>query len=573
MIAQQTGITLQVSLSNNGHIDLLSVLKANTSKYLSHWLEDTYKYFESKGIACVAIMKKLVDKILSVIKASVDELPLLSINEPFFEPLIVLAKTPCLAKLFMLHNSLPENAHPQAYMDTLIGSILRKSCLVEKMVHFIDEPSKKPESWVVSLENQIQASLEIIQHVCHQLFRLLLKAEDGVKHSLLRWVGNCLRAHKGLGWNDKEQLDKATGFLLNLSGVLLRLVQPICRGVDNTNHLKVDPTYTCAKTQQSVHYDCSQESFLIPSTEDKQRLASEDFNFSTDIFFLTHKCWDVFLTGLINDYDKLSLDVERKAKSFNALLKSDSTISQDVLKGMRRNIDILMAPQLCMRSALFVPSFIDNAVVFCCKSASWMVQLALTAHQPRLTSQVKPFTILASSIPSPGLQFVPDFVVQNISDVFKLLSIFRSASIEKNGEYLPMILEFVLTFMASPERMSSPHLRSKLATCLQSIMPIHRWSFDGSFFRVQLFSSHPQRLELITVLLKHFVDIEPRSHHQNAEDIGDALKYGCRSPIYAILAYLLESEEYVEKYDSSFDTVRQKVTFANLQAHRIGHFC
>lgn len=541
-------MTIQMSLANNVHRDMLSVLKdqVNPSKDLSQWLEDTYKYFETKGVAGVAVMKKLVDKMLVDLKAAINELPLLSVNEPCFEPLMALVKTPHLAKLFMLHNSLPDNAPPHAYLDTLLGTLLKKSCLSEKLEHFIVEPSKMSESATVSLENRIQASLEIVHHVGHQLFRLLLKAEDGVKHSLLRWVGNCLKSHKGLAWNDRRQLYQNTGFLLNLSGVLLLLAQPICRGLENTNHLKIDPTYTCAKAQKSVHYDCSQESFLVPSSENKPKQALETYNFSTDIFFLTHKCWDVFLTGLIDDYDKLSLDVELKAKAFNALLKTDPNISQDVLNGMRRNIDIVMTPQLCMRSAIFVPSFIDNAMVFCSKTASWMVQIALTADQPRLSAPMKPFDVNPPS--SPGLQFVPDCLVQNICDVFKLLSLFRSSSLEKNGEYLPLIFEFVLLFMASPEKMSSPHLRSKLATCLGSLMPIHRWSFDGSFFRVQLFSSHPHRLELIPVLLKLFVDIEPRSHHQNAEDIGDAFKYSFRSPVYGILTYLLESEEYIERY-------------------------
>lgn len=60
----------------------------------------------------------------------------------------------------------------------------------------------------------------------------------------------------------------------------------------------------------------------------------------------------------------------------------------------------------------------------------------------------------------------------------------------------------VLTFMGSPERMRNPHLRARMAECLEAILPEHKemppqMNTLGRFQRESLFKSHPHRKHVI----------------------------------------------------------------------------
>ena len=84
---------------------------------------------------------------------------------------------------------------------------------------------------------------------------------------------------------------------------MLRFTRPICQGVGNLKVIKIDPTYTsidCKVSEDSflrnIHLrNVTDETFLLPSTEEDKETENvpEQYNFVTDIFFLTHKSLDL----------------------------------------------------------------------------------------------------------------------------------------------------------------------------------------------------------------------------------------------------------------------------------------
>ena len=87
--------------------------------------------------------------------------------------------------------------------------------------------------------------------------------------------------------------------------------------------------------------------------------------------------------------------------------------------------------------------------------------------------------------------------MENICEQLLLMRRFCPQQFEQNSEYLSPILDFILTFMGSPKWVKNPHLRARLAECLENLLPMHRLegsvTAHGCFHREQLFLVHPHR--------------------------------------------------------------------------------
>ena len=186
--------------------------------------------------------------------------------------------------------------------------------------------------------------------------------------------------------------------------------------------------------------------------------------------------------------------------------------SSPAAEGIQKRMDALMTRYLSMKAALLVQSGIENSMLLCAASGSWLVQLALSLDQPRLT-EIRDLTFpLQQDVIPPAFKYIPEFILENISEQLLLVRRFCPHSFEQHGEYLPQILDFILTFMGSPKWVKNPHLRARLAESLENLLPMHNMEGSGvsfgSFNREQLFNGHPRRLEIVPTLLHVFVDIE-----------------------------------------------------------------
>jgi ubiquitin conjugation factor E4 A len=99
---------------------------------------------------------------------------------------------------------------------------------------------------------------------------------------------------------------------------------------------------------------------------------------------------------------------------------------------------------------------------------------------------------------------VPEFLIENLASFLSFVRRYSSVTLEERGfALLNPILTQVLVFMGSPRRMRNPHLRARMAECLESLLPHHSEEQPalnpnplGSFYREMLFRSHPHRKQV-----------------------------------------------------------------------------
>ena len=115
--------------------------------FFSSWLEESSKDIIEEGAQNV--MQNIIDKIVLQIKSNVQDVPFIVMSDTHVMKIQYFIQTATLAKLFILSNypKMPDSG--RAYMDTLLGSILAKSCLPTTEMgsyDFFEEPSKQPPS-------------------------------------------------------------------------------------------------------------------------------------------------------------------------------------------------------------------------------------------------------------------------------------------------------------------------------------------------------------------------------------------------------------------------------------------
>lgn len=99
---------------------------------------------------------------------------------------------------------------------------------------------------------------------------------------------------------------------------------------------------------------------------------------------------------------------------------------------------------------------------------------------------------------------MPEFLIENLASFLSFVRRFNAVTLEDQGfDLLNPLVTQVLVFMGSPQRMRNPHLRARMAECLESLLPHHSEEQPalnpnplGSFHREMLFRSHPHRKQV-----------------------------------------------------------------------------
>lgn len=101
---------------------------------------------------------------------------------------------------------------------------------------------------------------------------------------------------------------------------------------------------------------------------------------------------------------------------------------------------------------------------------------------------------------------IPEFVLENICQYLTLVRRFHSRSLEEPGfSLVSELLNAILIFMTSNSRVRNPHLRARLAECLDCLLPHtdegrSMANSIGSYNREMLFLKHPHRKQVRYIL-------------------------------------------------------------------------
>lgn len=212
---------------------------------------------------------------------------------------------PPLAKLLLEFTTPLPGSDGIQYSNSLFGQLLSISILPRNQngpyEYFQDIVNDAHNS---TLSNSLWTSLKLHQQDMFLLIKGFLVIGGDVRDKMLQWIGNCLHANvpRGQIWNQHGaaamfNLKTAPdSFMIGLSGVLLRLCQPLFK--PEMKVLRVDPTY-CAvpaadRNKKNVHMiDTEKETMLLPTDEGTVKPTADTYNFITEVFYMTHKAIDL----------------------------------------------------------------------------------------------------------------------------------------------------------------------------------------------------------------------------------------------------------------------------------------
>lgn len=459
-----------------------------------------------------------------------------------------------LIKALVKHSMPTELKNGKAYQNSLLGLPLSVSCLPRSEVEpfeFFQEPSRYSSQDHAMTEERLWLPLGTIARIMHRLFEKILRKSSETREMLLHWIGNCLDANAGRGkiWNSQlpevfASLHASDGFFVNLVAVLLLLCRPFAEPC-SPKLFKVDPFY-CASplstetNRNGVHLKgISSETCLLPR-EEAATSESKTFNFTTEIFFLTHYAFRIGFHVVNEKIMKINQELVRIQRLYDEA-RHQGGESTEMAQRIKENMEKGMTKFLTYRTAMLVPETLDLMLKFQMATASWLVNLSTNAD----LNVFKTLRFPPLHETSTSLSYVPEFIVENIVDCTIFAKRFSSKSLELAGSSLDHFMTMILMFMGSPERVKNPHLRAHLAEMLESLMPASEEESSmllSSVYREKLFTRHLFINEMIPTLLNVFVSIE-----MTGQSVAFEQKFQYRRPMYIVLDYLWKFEVHKVK--------------------------
>ncbi|XP_017041379.1 ubiquitin conjugation factor E4 A [Drosophila ficusphila] len=446
------------------------------------------------------------------------------------------------------------------YMDTLLGSLLCISILPKTQ-------TAKYEFFQELVGNHTDSALwALLSHHQHSIFLLvkqLLVLSPETKKKTLQWIANCLDSNVSRGhlWSSINlNLDQTVhstasdSFMTGLSAVLTRLCAPLC--VPSLKVLLVDPTYCAVQDKDRQAKGVSllkahDETCLLPSAEGEERLTAEKYNFVTEIFYMTHKCFELANRPCIERLTRLMRELQNTQTAYSELLNSDP--NNELTKNLFRMMMEQMQQVLCIRNTLSEPTNDTSMLKFFEASAIWLTEVAMLPRESYeqcldkrdFSPQVFRNLELLSDTPpfvAPYMQSVPEGIIDNISGY---LNFCRRLT---GDQYIDIyfsahdaFFKMILLFMGSSGLVKNPHLRAKLAEALEFFLPSQIMGSNRKTFDTHVFDNHPDKLKVVRSLLNVFVSIEMTGQSVQFEQ-----KFNYRRPMYAIMEFLWTKPEHVQ---------------------------
>jgi len=510
--------------------------------------------FSSETKQYPLLLENILHPVLEEIKNNVKSTSTILFSMNSIVPLQYFTSSAELARIFILHSFPPNKQNGRAYEETLLGTILQKSCLpAAESDHwdYFHQPSGQPASVHSATEGRIWSGLESVHSAGHHIIKQLLKLSEDTKHFMLLWLGDCLAANQNRGKMWTNQMGPllaaglaSDGFMLNLGSCMMRLCVPMTEKIDKMD--KVDPSYTGKITaviediRLSHHHmtNLHSETTLISLDEEEKRNreVSPAFNFPTEIFFMAHKTLDIGFRPVQEKFIKLNQELGRMQSAY----RDAAAIGGEAAEMIQGRMESAMQRYLTYKAALLEPSTIDSQTALMAATGSWLVRL-VTGKADQLPEET-----LNQSSDSP-LTFIPEFVIENICEHLLLVRRFNPAHFEQVGPKLGDILLVILGFMDQPGLVKNPHLRARLAESLECLLPGHEVQGQpnilGSYQRQALFQDHKHSMRIAPAILHVFVSIEETGHAVQFEQ-----KFSYRRPMYDIIKYIWELDAFKEKF-------------------------
>ncbi|XP_044756746.1 ubiquitin conjugation factor E4 A [Coccinella septempunctata] len=508
-------------------------------------------------------LKVFYEKIINLLTSDITGQPLSTFDMRIFDILKILTMQENYAIKFMECQEPKNPSSGVSYATTALGALLNISILPKtpgsEYEHFGNVMS---HSALDNTENIVWNKVKMITDQLHLFFLSLLKLSPLVNNMVLNWLSQCIAKNSDREklWNTQISIDLnlanntcvSDGFMLQLETVLLKLSEPFC---NKKKILKVDPTYCAVPNdllqEKKIHLlNMSGQTCLLPVEQEdssEQRPMANSFSFISECFYFTHTVIHLGFVVAVERTIKMNQEFARLERLFEASRSGSRSIGNPDI--IREKLRTEMTKFLSYKAQLTEPNMLASMFNFMSHTCYWLCQVAVkqestdkSNYAPSEESEIS-FPI-SNHIPS-TLKCIPEFVVNNIICFVNFIKRFNVSVFEEQGhQKLEPILTFILMFMGNHGYMKNPHLRAELAEALEALLPLYgevisRPRTIESFQRKRLFAEYKFKQQVVRSLLEVFVGIEMTGQSVEFEQ-----KFNYRRPMYKIMEYLWETEEY-----------------------------
>ncbi|XP_047314752.1 probable ubiquitin conjugation factor E4 [Impatiens glandulifera] len=427
---------------------------------------------------------------------------------------------------------------------------------------FSDSSTRRPADLLSSFAT-IKSVMNNLYNGLSEVLLSLLKNSD-TREKVLEYLALVINRNSGRAHLQVDPLSCASsGMFLNLSAVMLRLCEPFL-DANMSKRDKIDPGYAFyssrleLKELTAIHASSEEvtewlnkenivqdnisgqnndgETRLLQSQEatvsgsntagpDSSRSLTRSngkgkYTFICECFFMTARILNLGLLKAFSDFKHLVQDISRSEDSLSTLKSmQEQTPSRQLehdIAHLEKEIEQYSQEKLCYEAQLLRDGeLLQRALSFYQLMVVWLVNLTGGFKMP-----------LPSTCPMEFACMPEHF----IDDAMELLIFASRIPKGLDGVVLDDFMNFIIMFMASPEFVRNPYLRSKMVEVLNCWMPRR----SGSSITASLFEGHQLSLEyLVKNLLKLYVDIEFTGSHTQFYD-----KFNIRHNIAELLEYL-----------------------------------
>ncbi|PRQ32515.1 putative aminoacyltransferase, E1 ubiquitin-activating enzyme [Rosa chinensis] len=363
----------------------------------------------------------------------------------------------------------------------------------------------------------IKTVMNILYDGLAQVLLTLLKNPD-TSEKVLEYLAVVINKNSSRAHMQVDPLSCASsGMFVNLSAVMLRLCGPLL----DANLTKIDkiyPKYVFSGNRLELRGLTALHATSEEVTEwiSKDNMSAQ-YSFNCECFFMTARVLNLGLLKAFSDHKHLEENIRRFKEALNAMKNLGSPQLNTNIAQLEKEIKLLEQERHCYEAQIVSDEpLVQQAISFYRLMVVWLGRLVGGFKMP-----------LPSTCPVEFASMPEHFV----EDAMELLLFASRIPRAFNGILLDDFMNFIIMFMASPEYIRNPYLRSKLVEVLNCLMP---GGNRPSAAPPTLFEGHKLSLEyLVRNLLKLYVDVELTGSHTQLYD-----KFNIRHKIAKLLEYL-----------------------------------
>ncbi|KAH3765468.1 Ubiquitin conjugation factor E4, core [Pelomyxa schiedti] len=485
-----------------------------------------------------------------------------TINSPkFLPPIQILAQLTCSSSLVNVMTGLPRWIPSKT---PLTGTILEKESFLGPFFSvsmFSANEDQLKQFFPYPLNGRSGPSMDTIRSCASHIISVLWDVVKNIlkvnKEPLLNWFAAVLTANTARTKINVPEDVSSDGLMMNLSGVLLCLVEPLMdterafffdpyyvthgKRIDFSNETKlaasqsevanwVDPR----NASRQAHYEQSLKTIqplqVIEETSTEE--VPKSFKPTTEYFFLTLRSMQLGFLSTWFSHKKLASGIGDHKSLMNSMAETRSTWNMTP-EGSLREQELMRVTDLVERGTrrlfsenaqLTESDFVVRSIRFFNLVAHWMLSIVAPGG---------PCVPLPISVPM-KFAALPEFFIEAMFEYLKFLLQAAYNTVGQISWSKSSIIDSLVCFLGSPNYIRNPYLRSKFVQVLGELTQT-KIQFGGSKSVADIVFSENVLAKnfLVKSLLKFYVDIEFTGTHTQFYD-----KFNWRFDVQIILAYL-----------------------------------